>query len=173
MTFEIEIGGRLRTVEVEPAGAQYTVTIDGHARTVDAVRLEGGGLSLLFVEEGGRSRSVSVTEAGPGGDLAVVIDGTVVPAILNTRRGPWGRRAGHAEGAGGAGPQRLVAPMPGKVVRVLVKPGDTVKARQPLIVVEAMKMENELRSPKDGVVRDVKVDEGTSVEAGSLLAVVE
>ncbi|HVA87417.1 MAG TPA: biotin/lipoyl-containing protein, partial [Candidatus Saccharimonadales bacterium] len=145
----------------------------GRARTVDVARLEGDALSLLFVDEGGASRSVSVTRTGAGGELAVSIDGTVVPAVLNTGRGPWGRRAGHADGAGISGPQRLVAPMPGKVVRVLVAPGDTVKARQPLVVVEAMKMENELRSPKDGVVRDVKVGEGMSVEAGSLLAVVE
>ncbi|HVB38497.1 MAG TPA: biotin/lipoyl-containing protein [Vicinamibacterales bacterium] len=173
MTFEIEINGRLRTVDVQPAGARFTVTIDGRARTVDVARLEGDALSLLFVDEGGASRSVSVTRTGAGGELAVSIDGTVVPAVLNTGRGPWGRRAGHADGAGISGPQRLVAPMPGKVVRVLVAPGDTVKARQPLVVVEAMKMENELRSPKDGVVRDVKVGEGMSVEAGSLLAVVE
>ncbi|MDE3153993.1 MAG: acetyl-CoA carboxylase biotin carboxyl carrier protein subunit, partial [Acidobacteriota bacterium] len=66
-----------------------------------------------------------------------------------------------------------VAPMPGKVVRVLVAPGDAVTVRQPLVVVEAMKMENELRSPKDGVVREIKVGEGVSVEAGSLLVVVE
>jgi biotin carboxyl carrier protein len=63
--------------------------------------------------------------------------------------------------------------MPGKVVKVLVKPGDEVKARQGLVVVEAMKMENELRSPKDGRVAEVLVAEGASVEAGRLLVVVE
>ena len=56
---------------------------------------------------------------------------------------------------------------------VLVQPGDTVAARQPILVVEAMKMENELRSPKDGVVAEIRVTEGTSVEAGALLAVVD
>jgi biotin carboxyl carrier protein len=63
--------------------------------------------------------------------------------------------------------------MPGKVVKMLVKPGDEVKARQGLVVVEAMKMENEIRSPKDGRVADVLVTEGASVEAGRLLVVVE
>jgi biotin carboxyl carrier protein len=63
--------------------------------------------------------------------------------------------------------------MPGKVVKLLVKPGDEVKARQGLVVVEAMKMENELRSPKDGRVAEVLVAEGASVEAGRLLVVVE
>ena len=63
--------------------------------------------------------------------------------------------------------------MPGKVLRLLVKPGDEVKARQTLVVVEAMKMENELTSPKAGRVKDVAVKEGVSVEAGRLLVVVE
>ena len=63
--------------------------------------------------------------------------------------------------------------MPGKVVRVLVKPGDEVKARQGLVVVEAMKMENELRAARDGRVRDVGVAEGQSVDAGAVLLVVE
>ena len=62
-----------------------------------------------------------------------------------------------------------MAPMPGRVVRVLVKPGDTVAARQGLVVVEAMKMENELRSPRAGRVKEVAVAEGESVEAGRLL----
>jgi biotin carboxyl carrier protein len=173
MTVEIEINGRLRTIEVEPAGTRYRVTLDGRSRLVDAARLDGGGLSLVFVDEAGASRSVGIVETGPRGELAVSLDGVVVEAALNGGRGSWGRRAGAHDGGGLSGPQRLVAPMPGKVVRVLVAPGDTVKARQPMIVVEAMKMENELRAPKEGVVKDVKVTEGTSVEAGSLLAIVE
>jgi biotin carboxyl carrier protein len=59
--------------------------------------------------------------------------------------------------------------MPGKVVRVLVKNGDTVLARQPLVVVEAMKMENELRAGRDGTVAEVHAKEGASVDAGALL----
>jgi biotin carboxyl carrier protein len=66
-----------------------------------------------------------------------------------------------------------VAPMPGRVVRVLVAAGDTVTARQPVVVVEAMKMENELRSPKAGRVKDVAVAAGASVEAGRVLIVIE
>jgi biotin carboxyl carrier protein len=63
--------------------------------------------------------------------------------------------------------------MPGKIVRILVKPGDSVLARQGLVVVEAMKMENELRAPKAGTVAEVRVTEGASVEAGAVLVVVE
>ena len=69
--------------------------------------------------------------------------------------------------------QRVNAPMPGKVVRVLVSRGDAVKARQGLVVVEAMKMENELRAARDGRVREVFVSEGQSVDAGTPLVVVE
>ncbi|MDE3154392.1 MAG: hypothetical protein KGN76_04780, partial [Acidobacteriota bacterium] len=100
MTFDVEIGGRIRTVDVQPAGTRYQVTVDGRARLVDAARLEGGVLSLLLVEEGGVSHSVSVTPAGPGGALIVGLEGAVVPAVLSTRRGAWARRAGHADGGG-------------------------------------------------------------------------
>jgi biotin carboxyl carrier protein len=72
-----------------------------------------------------------------------------------------------------AGEHRVLAPMPGRVVRVLVSPGQEVAPRQGLVVVEAMKMENEIASPKAGRVKDVAVREGQSVDAGKLLVVVE
>jgi len=78
----------------------------------------------------------------------------------------------HGAGTPGDGPQRLLAPMPGKVVRVLVKPGDHVVGRQGVVVVEAMKMENELRAGRSGVVREVLVVEGASVDAGMPLVVI-
>jgi biotin carboxyl carrier protein len=83
------------------------------------------------------------------------------------------RRRGTTADGGRAGLQPVVAPMPGRVVRVLVGPGDAVAARQAVIVVEAMKMENELRSPKAGTVKEVSVTPGTSVEAGRVLVVIE
>ena len=76
-------------------------------------------------------------------------------------------------GGAGTGPQRIAAPMPGKVVRVLVKTGDAVAARQPLVVVEAMKMENELRAGRDGTIAEIHAQEGQSVEAGALLVVIQ
>jgi len=98
-----------------------------------------------------------------------VIGGAIVSV---TRRAGHSRSRHGASGASTEGPQRLVAPMPGKVVRVLVKPGDQVVARQGLVVVEAMKMENELRAGRSGVVREVLVLEGASVEAGAPLVVI-
>jgi biotin carboxyl carrier protein len=90
-----------------------------------------------------------------------------VPVALPGRR----RRARAVLGAGN-GDQRIVAPMPGKVVRVLVAVGASVAPRQGLVVVEAMKMENELTATRAGTVTAVNVTEGTSVEAGRLLLVV-
>ena len=68
--------------------------------------------------------------------------------------------------------QRVLAPMPGKIVRILVKQGDTVQPRQPIVVIEAMKMENELRAVRDGVIEVIHVREGQSVDASELLAVI-
>jgi biotin carboxyl carrier protein len=76
-------------------------------------------------------------------------------------------------GPAGSGPQRVTAPMPGKVVRLLVEPGATVVPKQGLVVVEAMKMENELKAARAGRVKTVAVAEGQSVESGALLLVVE
>ena len=100
------------------------------------------------------------------------LDGRTIPVQIRPA-GSFGRQNKAGAGAQTTGPQRVVAPMPGKVVRVLVKPGDDVKARQGLVVVEAMKMENELRAARDGRVRDVAVAEGQSVDAGAVLLVVE
>ena len=75
--------------------------------------------------------------------------------------------------AASGGSQKIVSPMPGKIVRVLVKTGDQVKAKQGLVVVEAMKMENELRAARDGRVRELAVTEGQSVDAGAVLLTVD
>jgi biotin carboxyl carrier protein len=115
----------------------------------------------------GRSHDVGL-EPRPGGyrvllgrhDFAVdLLEPTRVDAVAS-RRGP-------------AGPARLLAPMPGRVVRVLAETGQEVEAGQGLVVMEAMKMENELRSPRAGRVVEVHARELQTVETGSLLVVVE
>jgi biotin carboxyl carrier protein len=79
----------------------------------------------------------------------------------------------HRAAAHSSGRMNISAPMPGKVIRVLVAPGDAVAPRQGLVVIEAMKMENELRASGAGRVKTVRVAEGQSVEAGALLVTVE
>ncbi|MBI4486549.1 MAG: acetyl-CoA carboxylase biotin carboxyl carrier protein subunit, partial [Acidobacteria bacterium] len=99
----------------------------------------------------------------------VRVGASLVSVGLNDRRGPSRKED---SGRQATGPQRLLAAMPGKVVRVLASPGDVVHAGQGLIVLEAMKMENELRAPRDGTVTAVHVREGISVDAGTLLVVI-
>jgi biotin carboxyl carrier protein len=166
--YEVEVGGRLLQVVVTRTGDGFAVSVDGQARHVDAARIDGQMLSLIV--DSVWSKEVNVAADPAGGQLVVHIGTTPVAVTLNGRR-RWGRKN---EGAGtGSGPQRLVAPMPGKIVRVLAKAGDTVAARQPLVVVEAMKMENELRASREGTVAEVHVAEGMSVDAGALLLVIQ
>ena len=183
MIFEIEIAGRTRTVAIERSGGSpgtYRVTVDGRSRQVDVRRIGEYGLSLLVervavplpVPERGTvplSREVVVAPGTTPGELLVSIGGRTVAATVNTGRTGAAREGG----THGQGEQVIAAPMPGRVVRVLVNPGDEVAPRQGVIVVEAMKMENELRSPKAGRVKDVQVTAGTSVDAGRILVVIE
>ena len=128
--------------------------------------------SLLIHAAGGRApASYEVAlEARAGGERAVHVNGRAVPVRLVDPKTRFGRR-GHAPAAASAG--RVAAPMPGRVVKVLVKPGDSVAAGQPVAVVEAMKMENELRAPGHGTVTEVRAREGMSIEAHAVLVVIE
>ncbi len=171
MTFEVEVNGRTRTVSIERTSAgRYRVLVDGEPHELDAARTGFFGLSMLLDGERGVSRDVQVTPAGSAGEILITLAGRLIPATVNGRRT---RRAGADGGPGAAGEQAVVAPMPGRVVRVLVAPGDEVAVRQGVVVVEAMKMENELRSPKAGRIKSVSVAPGALVEAGRVLLVVE
>jgi biotin carboxyl carrier protein len=170
MTFEIEINGRARTVSVERGeGGVYHVVLDTVPHEVDAARVGPFGLSLVLDREAGLSREVQVAPASAPGEWLVTLEGRVAAATINRRR----TARGGSDGVDAQGEHSVVAPMPGRVVRVLVAPGDEVAAKQGVVVVEAMKMENELRSPKAGRVKDVAVAPGTSVEAGRVLVVIE
>ena len=182
MTVEVEIAGRKRVVSIERTdrSGRYRVTLDGDSHLLDIVRVGDCGLSIMGTvplpppdrpEKGTVpvSAELQVTP-GPGpGELVVHLEGRTSTVTVN------GRRKGRAADGGvhGDGEISIVAPMPGRVVRVLVSPGDEVAARQGVIVVEAMKMENELRAPRMGRVKEVGVTAGTSVEAGRVLAVIE
>jgi len=170
MTFEIELAGVRRAVSIERDGpGRFRVVLDGAAHTVLAERAGEYGLSVI-VDEGSRiSREVSVAPGSVSGEVLVGFAGRTTPVTINGRR----RRATADASAHADGLQAVAAPMPGRVVRVLVALGDDVAARQGVVVVEAMKMENELRSPKAGRVREVSVTPGTLVEAGRVLVVIE
>jgi biotin carboxyl carrier protein len=167
----------MRTVSVRRSGDSFAVTVDRRTWQVDAARIDGHLLSLLVRDVSPKSdndlaRSAAAYEVGiwPGrqaGRLTVAIGPLAVVVTMNGHR----RRTG-AQAAAGGGSKDVVAPMPGKIVRLLVKPGEVVHDRQPLVVVEAMKMENALRAGGDGTVAEVRVVEGALVEAGALLVVV-
>jgi biotin carboxyl carrier protein len=174
MTFEIQVGDTSLVVSIEPAGVvdqsggRFRISVhrladDVHeARLVD-VRRSDPGLSLLD-EASRRSVEASVIE-GPPGEWVVELRGIVLDVLVNRRRSHRAptRAAGHG------GDERVVAPMPGRVIRVLVRHGDEVTAGQGLVVVEAMKMENELRASRPGRVAEIAVADGQSVDAGRLL----
>ncbi len=172
MRFEVEIDGRVRQVNVQRANGRFTAAVDGQERPVDAVRVDAHIWSLLVEHDGGRSVSsheVSITPE-PAADRFTVQIGPVPMTVSLDGRRRWGREA--QSGQPTLGPQRVVASMSGKVVRVLVRAGEAVHARQPVVVIEAMKMENELRATHDGTVADIRVRDGQSVDAGALLVVI-
>jgi biotin carboxyl carrier protein len=177
---DIEIHGRRRRVQLERTADGWIVALDGRELVVDAVRVPSGWSLLVRPREeasanpntgASASYDASVDDHGQG-DLTVRVSGRAISARVVDPRAAR-RRGRDQSAAGSSGAKRVVAPMPGRVVKVLVKPGERVAARQGLVVVEAMKMENELRASGDAVVRDVCVTEGASVEAGAVLVLLE
>ena len=177
---EIELDGERRQVALRREADRWIADIDG--RSVEVSVVEAGGRWSMLVESGfsrigsvesGFSRiSYEIAfEPGAAGELIVHVNGVAIPLTINESR----RRGRHPAGdpSAGSGPRMIVAPMPGRIVKVLVKPQEQVSARQPLVVVEAMKMENELRAPRGGRVAEVRVTEGSSVEANTVLVVLE
>jgi len=162
--FEIELAGKKHRVESTTRGEREQWTIDGAALEADAVEVSPGVYSILI---DGKSLEVRVEPFA--GKLRVAAGGREVEATVRDPR-EWQRaRHGAAETEGR---QQILAPMPGKVVRLLVATGDTVQAGQGIVVVEAMKMQNEIRSPKSGKVERLAVIEGQTVNAGEVVATI-
>ena len=165
MKLEIEIHGHSRQVEIQPAATagQWMIRIDGQEVEADAHLVRPGVLSLLIE---GKSHRI------------VLDDSLAEPALhLNAQRIAWEagdprslkQRRRHARADG---PVTLKASMPGRVVRVLVERGESVAAHQAVLVIEAMKMQNELKSPRDGRVAEIRVMPGDTVASGAILAII-
>jgi biotin carboxyl carrier protein len=166
MKYDILINGLRRSVEFTPAAVdspQISATIDGRHVEADAVSISPGVYSILM---DGRSLEVRA-EASPDGLVLRAANRDFCVQILDPRS--W--RRGGGEGIEPEGRQKIVASMPGKIVRLLVTPGQQVEAGQGLLVVEAMKMQNEIRSPKSGTVERI-AQEGQTVNTGEVLAIV-
>jgi biotin carboxyl carrier protein len=169
MKYEVQLssssGEKTRVIGLERDGAGWRVTLDGRLVAVDAVEIAPNTLSILL---DGQSFEINVTPS-PDGKLKLQSGSQEFTAEVVDPRAWRGRRHGSVEAEGR---QQVVAPMPGKVVRLLVKQGDSVEVGQGLLVVEAMKMQNEIRSPKNGTVERVVAKEGQPVNAGDVLCVV-
>ena len=166
MRCEVKIGDRVRTVEVRRKGGIYSVRVDGKEYRVDAHRPDRSFYSFLV---------------GPDSyDLGVYSEGNRYTVEVEGRRyrfdflePGFGKSAGKSAGGAVSGPQEVLAVMAGRVVTVLVREGDKVKAGQGLIILEAMKMENEVQAPKAGTVSVIHVSKGQSLERGAPIATVE
>lgn len=167
MKWVVRGGSETRQVEVERDGDRFLIVVDGHSQQVEMVRLDGAFASLRFPDSG-RSFQITYQRRGNGSwrvgvgqrefDLAVLSPAEAVEVV---------------GGARASGPSRLTAPIPGKVVAVKAAAGDEVAAGQPLVVLEAMKMENELAAEQPGRVVAVHVADGDTVESGQLLIELE
>lgn len=172
-TYEISVGGKTHKVELEAAATEHTsnaerkyrVRLDGREITVSCVRVNEGSLSLIVNCESYDVHCERTAEALQIALLGAIYECTVSdPRSLRTRK-----KAGVAD----SGEQKLIASMPGKVVRIITAVGDQIKAGQGILVIEAMKMQNEVRSPKDGQLKKLLVHQGANVVAGKVLAIIE
>ena len=167
MRWVIRGGGEAREVDVERNGDSFEVEIDGRRRPVELERLDGAVASLRFPEDG---RSFQITyQRGRNGDWRVAVGQREFDLAVLTPA----EATQEVSGARESGPSRLTAPIPGKVVAIKIAPGDEVSPGQPLIVLEAMKMENELSAEQAGTVAAVHVTDGATVEGGELLVELE
>lgn len=194
--YEITIDGRVSLVELEAEGADglLRVRVDGRERLLDVRALGAGAWSLLERAPPPLTAPPSPSESQePVAAAAVVaasrvrlvrVDGTLAKLTVQVghpdgeprtvvlavapARGLSDRRASASE-RDAVGPVTLRAPIPGKIVKIAVRVGDRVTSGQALVVLEAMKMENEIRTPRDGEVTSILVREGVSVEAGQEL----
>jgi biotin carboxyl carrier protein len=165
MTYEVTVDGKPHRLELERAENLWKCRLDGREMLVDAILVRPDVLSLLI-----EGRSYELKREQTATDLHLWVGNTRFGVQVRDPRSLCSRR----DGAGDAnGPMRLVCPMPGKIVRVLVTEKSAVEAGQGIVVVEAMKMQNEIKSPKKGVVQKILASDGASVNAGDVLAIVE
>lgn len=169
MAYEICLEDRTAHVELHNrAGSKALIEVDGKNYEVDIVMVEQGVYSILY---NGKSFNVELIEAGNSRKYIVNTFARSFNAEIIDAEAKYIRS--RSKGFEGMGDTTILSPMPGKVVRVLVKPGDKVTAGQNLVVVEAMKMQSEFKAAADRVVVEVPVKEGDTVEANQLLIVLE
>ena len=164
MNLRLKINNRVRNVTINKGTARDEVSLDGKGVAAEIIEVRAGVFSVLI---DGRVFEARVWPASDGLRIAV---GGVEYLAQNDDPRQW-RRGGRSSAAL-EGCQNVTAPMPGKVVRILVKGGEKVALGQGLLIVEAMKMQNEIKALKDGTIEKMIVQEGQPVNAGELLAII-
>jgi biotin carboxyl carrier protein len=164
MTYDIAIDGKNYRLELNRAESRWSCRLDGREVEVDAVLARPDVLSLCI-----GNQVYEVKYERVAGEMHVWVGSVRFAAEVSDPRSLRGR----IRGVDDHGPKKLTAPMPGKIVRVLVGQGDEVEAGSGVLVVEAMKMQNEIKSPKKGTIQKILVIEGAAVNAGDVLAIVE
>lgn len=166
MKLELEINGRIVAAEFTAANgaAQLKVGEQTHEASVSQPEPE------FFVVQLNNRVFRCALEKSPSGETEVIVNSQRIPITVRDKKHLRGLAGG---GAGATGKVSLISPMPGKIVRVMLSAGDEVAANQGVLIVEAMKMQNEVLSPKAGKIAEIRVTEGQTVNAGETLAVIE
>jgi biotin carboxyl carrier protein len=165
MNFDVIVEGKTLKLELTRADSGWRCSIDGQPVNVDAVLTRPNVISLII-----DGVAYEVKREIAANDQYVWVRSARLKTEL---RDPRSLRSRRASATTGEGPQKLLAPMPGKVVRLIAKEGDSIEAGKGVLVVEAMKMQNELKATKSGTVQKVMVAEGANVNAGDVLAIIE
>ena len=168
-THHLRFGQRTLKVVLPPPGSAAPITVDGAPIAVHLREIAPGILSLLLTAPDGTTRSFRALAESRPGETAIVLDGQRLPYTLAD---PRSLRSSASTG-NDTGPRNLKAPMPGRIVRVLVAEGDLVEAGQGCIVIEAMKMQNELKAPRAGTIAKLSIVAGETVAANAVLLVIQ
>ena len=170
MLHDVTIGGKNYRLEIERAEGRWSCRLDGREVAVDAVLARTDVLSLRI---GNQAYEIKSERLGGANDnhngWHLWVGGARFACEVRDPRALRNR----VRAVDDHGPQKLTAPMAGKVVRVLVREGDAVEVGAGVLVVEAMKMQNEIKSPKKGTIQKILAAEGVAVNAGDVLAIVE
>ncbi len=162
MTFNVIIGDRRHRLELRKREGSWVARLDDHEMAVDAVLTARDVISVLI---GGKAYEVK-RERSLNGETHMIVGSARYAVQVEDPRSLRTRRATAAHSHG---PQNVTAPMPGKIVRILVSKGQDVEPGESVVVIEAMKMQNVLKSPKKGTVQHIVVTESSNVNAGDVL----
>lgn len=165
MLYEVTINGQVKRVELSRQNDSWICKLDGRELALNVQVISADVISILY-----EGKSFEARRDYSDALHRIWIQGEFYSAEVNDPRSFRGRkkRAGYEDG-----PRKLTAPMPGKIVRVLLNEASEVEAGQGILVIEAMKMQNEIKSPKKGLIQKILAQAGASVNVGDLLAIVE